>query len=171
MSVPDVVAALSKHQVNRSLVISGGEPFLQQKGLVPLLRQLRTEGWWVEVETNGTVLPRADFIDLVSQVNCSPKLANSLDPLKLRIRSSTLHALSEIPKVNFKFVIADPTDLEEVLSLVTTYRFKEVRLMPECRTQEELIDKSNWLRAICDKHGFIFCTRLSIMMSGTERGV
>lgn len=172
MTATDVFAALSKTGMN-SLVISGGEPFLQQKQLIELLHLLKTEGWWVEVETNGTVPPREEFVQLVDQINCSPKLSNAGDPQKLRERPQTLQMLAAEPKVNFKFVIATPQDLDEVLSLVSRYGLglKEVRLMPECRTKDELLEKEPWLQKICSQNGFIYCTRLSILMSGTKRGV
>lgn len=155
----------------RAVVISGGEPFIQQKQLIPLLKILKAEGYWVEVETNGTVLPREEFMNLVDQVNCSPKLANALDPEKLRHKPQALTPLAKHSKVNFKFVIQTEEDLTEVLGLIERYGMQEVRLMPECRTREELVDKEPWLRKVCEERGFIYCTRLSIMMSGTKRGV
>lgn len=170
MAHDDIFVELLKTQMN-SLVISGGEPFLQQKQLMPLLKLLRSMNWWVEVETNGTVPPRPEFVELVNQINCSPKLANSLDVSKLRIRPLALEALAACSKVNFKFVIASADDLDEVLQLVDRYKFREVRLMPECRTKEELLEKEAWLQAISKEKGFIYCTRLSIMMSGSKRGV
>ncbi len=170
MTLEDVYVKLVQTQM-QSLVISGGEPFLQQRQLIPLLSLLKRLNWWVEVETNGTVPPKSEFVDLVNQINCSPKLSNSLDPAKLRLRPATLEALSAIPKVNFKFVIQDEKDVEETLELVERYKFKEVRLMPECRTREELEEKSEWVKQLCETHNFIYCTRLSIEMSGTKRGV
>jgi len=61
----------------KALVISGGEPLLQQQQLIPLLEALKAQGWWIEVETNGTIVPQSSFLALVDQVNCSPKLSNS----------------------------------------------------------------------------------------------
>lgn len=170
MEVHEVFAALSKTGMN-ALVVSGGEPFLQQKQLMPLLRLLKENGWWVEVETNGTAPVRPEFSDLVNQINCSPKLANSLDPVKLRIRPLALSDLTKNPKVNFKFVIETKDDLSQVLDIVRDYEMHEVRLMPECRTKEELLEKEPWLIEVCKDNGFIYCTRLSILQSGTKRGV
>lgn len=154
-----------------ALVVSGGEPLLQQKQLLPLLYELKKLGWWVEVETNGTVPLRSEFIELIDQVNCSPKLANSLDPLKLRLRETTLMSLANNGKVNFKFVVQTPEDLHEVLELINQFKFREVRLMPECRTREELADKEMWLKPIAEAQGLIYCTRLSILQVETQRGV
>lgn len=154
------------------LVVSGGEPFMQQKQLLPLFHLLKLRGWWIEVETNGTLVPIDSFIMNVDQVNCSPKLANNkADALKRRIVPRALTALAREPKVNFKFVIETEDDLAGVLDLCDTYKFREVRLMPECRTKQELLKKERWLDQICRENGFIYCTRLSILMSGTKRGV
>lgn len=170
MAVEEIVKRLEETGM-KALVISGGEPLLQQKQLLPLVTILKHLGWWIEVETNGTVPPRMEFFDQVDQVNCSPKLANSLDPVKLRIRPQTLDKLSAIPKVNFKFVIQTESDLNEALELIKQHNFQEVRLMPECRTKEELEAKTELLQKLCDETGFIFCTRLSILQAGTERGI
>lgn len=170
MTVEEVLAKVEKTSMI-SLVVSGGEPFLQQKQLIPLVKSLKEKHWWIEVETNGTVMPNLDFMRLVDQVNCSPKLSNSLDDSRLRIRPKALHALSSFNKVNFKFVISGEQDIEEVLSLVRNYDMREVRLMPECQTKEELLSKSRLVQQLCDEHGFIFCTRLSVLLAGTERGV
>jgi organic radical activating enzyme len=42
------------------VVITGGEPLIQQPALIPLVRALPTGGKRVEIETNGTVIPDAD---------------------------------------------------------------------------------------------------------------
>jgi len=156
-----------------ALVISGGEPLIQQKQLVPLLRKLKASNWWVEIETNGTIPPREDLVQLIDQINCSPKLSHSLDPLKLRIRETALHALANEPKVNFKFVVRNNEDIDEALGIISQYGLdrREVRLMPECRTKEELLAKELWLQKECAVRGMIYCTRLSILQAGTERGV
>ena len=61
----------------KALVISGGEPMLQQSKLIDVLRPLKQDGYWVEIETNGTIAPTQEFSDLIDQINCSPKLASS----------------------------------------------------------------------------------------------
>lgn len=172
MDATDIFQRLSATGME-ALVISGGEPLLQQKQLIPLLELLKANSWWVEVETNGTVPLRPQFIGLVDQVNCSPKLSNSLDPLKLRIRQQTLRSLAGEPKVNFKFVVQNDGDVDEALHIISQYSLgqREVRLMPECRTRQELYDKEPWLQGVCSENGLIYCTRLSILQVETKRGV
>lgn len=172
MESTEVLTRLNSTKMD-ALVISGGEPLLQQKQLLPLLTELKASGWWVEVETNGTVPLRPQFIGLVDQINCSPKLSNSLDTLKLRIHEHTLRSLASEPKVNFKFVVATDSDVVEALQLVADLKLnqREVRLMPECRTRQELHDKEPWLQKVCEANRLIYCTRLSILQVETKRGV
>lgn len=155
----------------KSLVISGGEPFLQQARLIPLLEILKANNWFVEVETNGTIAPIEQFQQLVDQINCSPKLKSSLDSEKLRIRPDALLALSQSPKANFKFVISERSDINQVLDLVHRFNFGEVRLMPMATTKRELEFREPLIRRLCQQYNLIYCTRLSIEMSGTKRGV
>lgn len=168
MEVDDIVSQLEETGM-KHLVISGGEPLIQHKQLTPLLRKLKDLGWFVEVETNGTLFPNPEFVELISQINCSPKLSNSGDTLKLRIKEKALTKLSSCGKVNFKFVIQTERDLTEALDLVIRFNMKEVRLMPECRTPEEMADKEKWLKPLCERYNLIYCTRLSILW-GNKRG-
>ena len=74
IEVNKLATLLNKHEL-KHLVISGGEPLLQQKKLTLLLQQL--QGYFVEVETNGTIEPEDDFAKLVNRFNVSPKLKMS----------------------------------------------------------------------------------------------
>lgn len=172
MSTHDVIATLIKTDMN-SLVISGGEPLLQQRQLLPLLTILKSVGWFIEVETNGTQVITPGFASLVDQINCSPKLDSSFsgEPHSLRIRDAALTSIVQTGKANFKFVIAEPENIAEALLLIKQFDMKEVRLMPECRTNEEMEAKEQWVRQLCEQHNLIYCTRLSIKLSGTLRGV
>ena len=55
--------------------ITGGEPLLQQRALVDLLRLLPELR--VEVETNGIHAPEPELVGRVERFNVSPKLANA----------------------------------------------------------------------------------------------
>jgi 7-carboxy-7-deazaguanine synthase len=161
----------------RMLVISGGEPLYQQNELIKLLRIFKANNWWVEVETNGTTIPRTELLELVDQINCSPKLANSENPITVRRQLGALIALARSPKVNFKFVTATEDDMTEILEIVNDilrpngHKNLEVRLMPLCQTREELKMREPLVKRLCDEHGFIYTSRLSIELSGTKRGV
>lgn len=167
----NVLYALAKELPPKHLVISGGEPFIQQVKLIPLIKKLKKLNWFVEVETNGTIPVREEFYNLVDQFNCSPKLSNSGNKERLRIQKNTLSDLAKREKFNFKFVIETSQDIEEVIDLHNQFNFREVRLMPLCQTRQELEMRENMVKQLADKFGFIYCTRLSILKSGTKRGV
>ena len=113
-SIVEVLENLALDTI-RTVIVSGGEPLLQQKALVPLFEELWEKQWWIEVETNGTVTPSADMLMLVDQFNVSPKLSNSEDPFKLRWKKKALAVLAKSWKTNFKFVVESPKDIPEIL--------------------------------------------------------
>lgn len=167
---------LSKCEDVKSLVISGGEPLLQQDRLIPLLKQLKSNEWWIEVETNGTIAPTDDFASLVDQFNCSPKTGNSGpdNPYKDRIIPSALEKIVSCgDKATFKFVIQSDEDVVEVMSLIMQVRIqpKSVYLMPEGRTTQEQLDRQERVKLMAQTLGYNFTPRLHILEFGTKRGV
>ena len=54
----------------KSVVLTGGEPTIQA-GMPELVAALKERGFWIAVETNGTVA--ADWLAFVDHVSCSPK--------------------------------------------------------------------------------------------------
>lgn len=155
----------------QAVVISGGEPLLQQKELVVLLRMLRRANYWIELETNGTIEPTSEVMSLVNQFNCSPKLANSQDPLRLRERPNVLETLSGSERTTFKFVVSSENDIDEILGYVLRYNMQDVYLMPEGRTREELEKHTELTKKLCSANSFKFTQRLHIIKFGTKRAV
>ena len=153
----------------KSVVISGGEPLLQQKKLVSLLQLLKENDFWIEIETNGTIIPSKEVVELVDQFNCSPKLLNSGN--KNGLKGEVLSFLNLTRKSNFKFVIDEIRDFIEICEVVLDYKLQEIYIMPQGRTREELIKKERMVKAISEKYGFIFTQRLHILKFGSRRGV
>jgi organic radical activating enzyme len=75
------------------MVLTGGEPMLQQPAMTALARGL--EGVRVQVETNGTMAPTPELAALVDLWVVSPKLANSGMAYSARIRPEALAALAD----------------------------------------------------------------------------
>lgn len=72
--VVNEVLEKAKGNTNLLIVISGGEPLLQNEGdLVILVRELHRLGYVTQVETNGTV-NKKHILGLVDFVTCSPKM-------------------------------------------------------------------------------------------------
>jgi len=171
MSSDQVTDAISVFNCYR-LVITGGEPLLQQKELAPLATNLRQLGYAIEVETNGTLLPSAEMKEAVSQWNVSPKLANSSNPHNGSLASLAIEAFQTMDCAYFKFVLVAQQDVNEVESLVSKYMIRRDRviLMPEGATASELSSRADWVADLSVQHGFRYSPRLQISLWGNTRG-
>ncbi len=175
LDIPGIVSAVSAFPCRR-YVFTGGEPLVQEKAWVALMAALdATEGGRpsFEVETNGTLLPGADFLARIDQINVSPKLANSRVPESLRHKPEVLAALAATDKADFKFVIGAPGDLDEVLVLAAAAAMdpERVFLMPAARSPEELESRQGPVAAMAQAHGFRYSDRLHLRLYGAKRGV
>jgi organic radical activating enzyme len=157
------------------VVITGGEPLLQENDFLEMITHIRAHqsDCVFEVETNGTRTPSPAFAEAVDQFNVSPKLSNSGVKPSLRLVPDTLRFFANSPKAWFKFVIAAKADLDEVLALQNEFSIPASRilLMPEGRTATELDTTAADIAELCRTHGFRFCDRLHIRLWGDKRGV
>ncbi len=157
-------------QLTPNLVITGGEPLLQQRKIIPLLQAL--PGWTVEIETNGTIVPRADLRDC--QINCSPKLESSGNPIALRRRLSALERIAEFPNHWFKFVVtreAFEEDIAEVqeLSALGFMRPERVLLMCEGSDAQALRENHPKVALVARELGFTAVERHHVFWFGNKR--
>lgn len=174
VKVGDALDEINGYAIKR-LVITGGEPMSQQKGIVELANGLReaNEDYWVEIETNGTIPPKPETLEAVDQFNVSPKLANSGNELLRRRKDKAMEAYVATPKADFKFVVFSEDDLPEILEMVERYEIPHERvfLMPEGRTEPEIKAHQIELVELCKKYNFNLTTRLHVMIWGAVRGV
>lgn len=152
------------------LVITGGEPLLQGAALARMVALL--QGMTVEIETNGTVAPHAALDPLVAQYNVSPKLAHSGNDPANALISERLLAWAQEPKAWFKFVIAAPEQVQEVLALAARYEIAPGRiyLMPEGTDSATLRTRKAWLAPLALQHGLRLSDRMHIHLYGDTRG-
>ena len=153
------------------VVISGGEPLLQQTALVPLLEFCHQAGWRVEVETAGSISPATATVELVDQFNVSLKLANSQNRRTARYRPAAIDVLAQTGKAIWKFVVVEASDLEEVDELVSRHSLRPVYVMPEGVQPDILIRRTEALVAPVLARGWNLTTRLHILVQGNRRGV
>jgi organic radical activating enzyme len=167
------------------IVLTGGEPMLQQKSLTEMLVNLKSAlpGVIVEVETNGTIEPRLYSIlgrrtgmeILVDQWNVSPKLSGAGNSSGRALIPAALSRFGGIPNAVFKFVIAGEKDEADLLRLVGPANLglqpDRIWLMPEGRTSEEIRACLPRLAELCKIHRFNLTTRLHIEIWGDKRGV
>ncbi|MEW2498531.1 7-carboxy-7-deazaguanine synthase QueE [Streptomyces nodosus] len=157
------------------IVVSGGEPMMQQQDLVPVLQQLRDWGHEVHIETAGTIPPTAAFDSVVTQYNVSPKLANSGNRLSKRYKPAVLAALHATGKAWFKFVVTGDheRDLAEVDHIVADVSLpvQRVMVMPEgsdgptnITTAQQMVDP-----ALARGYGLSFRTHVFLWNDDPDR--
>ena len=162
----DRIAALGQPR----LVVTGGEPLLQAPALAKLLALLPDIR--IEVETNGTVAPPPVLDAFVAQYNVSPKLSHSGNAAELALVPERLHAWAADPRAAFKFVVAEPGDVDEVLALAERFAIPRERiwLMAEGTDAATLDARERWLGPLCVAQGFTLSDRQHIRLFGDTRG-
>jgi 7-carboxy-7-deazaguanine synthase len=128
----------------RLLVVTGGEPLLQAKGLSRLRHNLedRKPGYTtIQVETNGTRMPGVLGGNGVVFV-VSPKLANAGDPERRRIIPAVLDyygALARQGRAHLKIVVRDRHEVAEVAAFADRFGFprESVWVLPEGATRAD----------------------------------
>lgn len=158
-----------------NLVITGGEPLMQQKDLISLLDALTESkySYYIEFETNGTSVPSKVLDILTDQYNVSLKLKNSKVKENDRLNERAITFFAQSPKANFKFVIDQENDINEVFELTEKYNIphKRIYLMPQGTTSDDLLKKQQWLVELCKQYGFNYSDRLHIHIYGNKRGI
>ena len=168
MSVADVVARLDA--VGAGLVVvTGGEPLLQQHRLPPLLEAVRDRGWQVEVETGGTIAPAVPE-GLVGRWNVSPKLASSGMAPERRHRPDVLRAFVDTGRAVFKFVVQRPGELDEVAAMVDGSGLDPVWIMPEGTDEATVLARMRALAPHVVARGWNLTPRLHVLVWGDRRG-
>ena len=114
------------------LVVTGGEPLMQQKQLIHLLMDLKNQSFFIEIETNGTALPDQRLFSIVDHWSVSPKLQNSGNSQSDREIEAVYKLFNSLNTCHFKYVMQSETDLEEVYS-----EFTPAKLPRSCQTRFE----------------------------------
>ena len=155
----------------KHLVITGGEPLLQQDDLADLLSFLKPD-FYVEIETNCTILPNKMLTDLVDQWNVSPKTENSGNPLELYENDECYYFFANQKNCFFKYVVEDESDIPEIKKFVTKYNIPEnhVQLMTQASTKEEISVREKSISELAKTNNFLFSPRLHVAMWGAQRG-
>mgnify|MGYP001618650618 CR=1 FL=1 len=182
MTTIDIVTEVKRLAPDvKRVVISGGEPMIHQPELITLLTLFKYEKYLVEIETNGTIELKNRFLELIDQINCSPKTSNSGpdNTPATRDRPEAMKKFVDSEKTNFKFVVGGEGDLPEIEDFILRYGISKDRvyLMPQASTKEEYfrIDESGIsfdtrVQRMAIDHGLHFSSRLQIYYWGNERG-
>lgn len=169
VNIADSVEAFGCKQV----VLTGGEPMLQQQPLTLLMQELRRRdaSYFFEVETNGTVTPEPAFDALINQYNVSPKLASSGNESNLALREKPLTFFAGSGKSVFKFVVCSPEDMQEISTITQQYSVpgEQTYLIPEGINAQAMEEKSAWIMELCKSQGLHFSDRMHVRLFGSKR--
>jgi 7-carboxy-7-deazaguanine synthase len=170
MTVEDIAAEINKMSVPR-LIITGGEPLLQQR-IIPALHELT--GCLLDIETNGTRKPTAETIAATDLFNVSPKLSFANDPEEWRLVDEAMECFAELSrsgKAVFKFVCEKVEDFIEVREILDRYGIGDeaVWIMPEGYAQERHLKHLRDLATPVVEQGWNLTTRLHVLAWETIR--
>ncbi|MFA5895070.1 MAG: 7-carboxy-7-deazaguanine synthase QueE [Candidatus Shapirobacteria bacterium] len=151
----------------RRVVVTGGEPLLQQDKIAKLVELM--SDWNFEIETNGTIAPN-DALKRC-QINCSPKLANSGNELAMRYRPDVLKLINSWDKSWFKFVVNDNADFEEIKKIVEDCNLNsdKILIMPEGYTLEAVNQHLEVIKEKVKEMGWRITNRNQLIWFGTKR--
>jgi organic radical activating enzyme len=102
---------------------------------------------------------------LIDQINCSPKLSNSGMTEKQRINPDAIKRIMEHSNYQFKFVISNEEDVQELLrDFVVPFSIplKNVVCMPGLDDQDDFHERTNFVLEMAKKYKFRGLTRLHI---------
>lgn len=160
------VSRFGKNQEKR-LVVTGGEPLVQQRKIARLLEELPE--WEIEIETNGTIMPISELRGC--QFNCSPKLENSGNSFQRRYKPEVLKVINKLPKSQFKFVVVEVSDLEEIDRIANGCDLSsdKIQVMPEGQTAEEVKIHADRIRQAVETQGWEITLRNQLIWYGPKR--
>ena len=129
----DVIKMLTNNPQVKDIVITGGEPLLNQTSLEEFIKKLReVRDFTLTIETNGTIVPSNYLLEQVDLWSTSPKLASSTPTVKdgkkygvteAQCKYHSMHRiniialatmLSEGHDCQLKFVYTGPECIEEI---------------------------------------------------------
>ncbi len=159
---------LDKLRGGAHLVITGGEPLLQQEKVVEFIKLLDSQLEmlvYIEIETNATLSPNVFLQQRVNQFNVSPKLTSSGEARDKAYKIDVLKTFSVLPTALFKFVVQTKNDVSEIksdyqdrLNLEAT----RIWLMPEGGTLKTMQANLQTVAELCIENNFNFSPRLHI---------
>lgn len=166
----------SKLKQGAHLIITGGEPLIQQFAIYKFAEYIIQKSSFkpiIEIETNGTITPIPEVTEIVDYWNVSPKLSNSGEKISRRVNKSALHFFKKLGvKTIFKFVISEYSDLLEAKDLVDVEGTStQVWLMPAGATQEELSKTAPLVAEYSKRYGYSYSHRLHISIWNQKTGV
>ena len=130
MEIKEVLQEVSKYPC-KSISITGGEPLLQKKELLGLVKKLKELDYWIQVNTNGTIFDEEIF-SLVDLITMDFKCPSSGMKSDLEVLKETKDLFGS--KSQFKFVISNEGD----------YRYAKDILLTSLNSKINIIFQPEW---------------------------
>jgi organic radical activating enzyme len=118
-----------------------------------------------EIETNGTVYIDTPLWIQLDQINCSPKLSNSGMSKSQRFNEVALRRIMEHRNYQFKFVISNEEDVQEIFSdfiVPLNIPLSNVVCMPGLDDVANFEERTQFVLEMAKKYKFRGLTRLHI---------
>ena len=173
VTATDLAELVTSWQVQR-VIVTGGEPLMQQDELIELMQLLPHIKF--DIETNGTITPLLTLIQLVDTFNVSPKLSHSGDIAKKRLKDNALMHFANLAqdgKAQFKFVCETVKDLDEVAVIAADFDIPNnaIWIMPEGTDALTLTFRLEKLADAVVAKRYNLTTRLHVLAWGHRRAV
>lgn len=157
------------------LLITGGEPYLWEKQLIPLMESL--QGCKFDIETSGygewSYIKNHKKLLKNIQFNISPKIGSlhaksSIDPWKIKIlENPPPHYIVKIV-VSAKRLKEEYENIERLRNIYQIPK-KNIYLMPFAKTREELLQQIEDIVNFCIENQYELSPRLHILMFDRAR--
>ena len=167
MSIEEILQEAGKYPC-KSVSITGGEPLLQKTELLELVRQLKGLGYWIQLNTNGTIFD-GEIFRLVDLISMDCKCPSSGMKSEFEVLRKTHDSFGS--KSQFKFVISNEEDYQYAKNVVSASLKSgtSVVLQPEWKSRkftEKLVDLVKR-----DNLGVRVILQQQKMIWGVKRGV
>ncbi len=164
MSNEKIFTEIGKYNCKR-VCITGGEPLIQKKELIPFTSKLIEDGYFIVLETSGHKEPPEIFQDKSCLISMDCKCPSSR--MENRMNFSLFEKLTS--KDQLKFVIQDEEDYSYARSILKKYEVKASIIFQPIHgkslhwlTEKILEDKLNFIRVLPQLHKIVW---------GKKRGV
>lgn len=192
-SLEDIDKVFKLNPKIKMVFITGGNPTLNAKMFLDIVKVCRNNNLEIHIEDNGTQYSEKFTSDKIDFISLSPKLKNSI-PItgtfakeinrkvtetdrKFHIKNyrNTISLKSWIQNFDYqlKFVVSDEEELQEIENLIDEIGAdrSKVYLMPEGATREQLESRRKWVYETCLKLGYMYTDRLHILVYNDKKGV
>ena len=158
------------------VVVTGGEPLMHAHtaGFRELVAGIRARKAQVHIESNGTLLPPPDILEMLDVIVLSPKLPNA--GAHKAHQSPAIDErwpkVAHRQEVHLKVVCVDEDDVSRAAKLAEDFGWpvSRVWVMPEAVSADTLAQRWTRIAEAAIHHGLNVTSRLHVVAWGDSRG-